>query len=52
MTDAAASDSGAGSHELVSRLRIIEEQPLPTRADAYAALHDELTARLESAPPR
>ncbi|WP_438353249.1 hypothetical protein [Microbacterium sp. CJ88] len=45
-------DVADGSHELLSRLRIIEEQPLPTRADAYAALHDELAVRLESAPPR
>lgn len=37
-------------HELLSRLRVIEEQPLAARADAYAALHDELAARLESGP--
>lgn len=36
--------------ELISRLRIIEEQPLDARANAYAALHDELAQRLESAP--
>jgi hypothetical protein len=36
--------------ELISRLRIIEQQPLDTRADAYAALHDELARRLESGP--
>lgn len=36
--------------ELISRLRIIEEQPLDTRADGYAALHDELARRLESGP--
>jgi len=40
-------DHGA---ELVSRLRVIEDQPLAERASAYAALHDELAARLESAP--
>lgn len=34
----------------MSRLRIIEEQPLAARADAYAAVHDELAARLESGP--
>lgn len=34
--------------ELIDRLRVIEEQPLETRADAYAALHDELARRLES----
>ena len=35
---------------LWSRLRLIEGQPLADRADAYGALHDELTKRLESAP--
>ncbi|WOF21972.1 hypothetical protein N8K70_11340 [Microbacterium betulae] len=39
-----------GDTGLVSRLKVIEEQPLATRATAYAALHDELAARLESAP--
>lgn len=39
-----------GDHELVSRLRIIESQPLAARADAYAALHEELSAKLESGP--
>ncbi|WP_200948725.1 hypothetical protein [Microbacterium sp. Root61] len=47
MTDAAT--SGA-DHELLSRLRVIEEQPLSTRANAYASLHDELAQRLESGP--
>jgi hypothetical protein len=32
---------------LVSRLRVIEDQPLNTRADAYAHLHDELRDVLE-----
>ncbi|WP_170285560.1 hypothetical protein [Microbacterium rhizomatis] len=36
--------------ELLSRLRIIEGQPLSARADAYAALHEQLAARLESGP--
>lgn len=36
--------------ELISRLRVIESQPLADRADAYAALHDELARRLESGP--
>ncbi|MFS0733329.1 hypothetical protein ABC304_15195 [Microbacterium sp. 1P10UB] len=49
MSDAPSSDE---ARELVSRLRVIEEQPLAARADAYAALHDELAQRLESAPPR
>ncbi|MFT2691337.1 hypothetical protein [Clavibacter zhangzhiyongii] len=33
--------------ELVSRLQVIEEQPLGERAAAFASLHDELRARLE-----
>ncbi|BFM25586.1 hypothetical protein M3667_13125 [Microbacterium sp. P26] len=36
--------------ELIDRLRLIEEQPLDMRAQAFAALHDELARRLESAP--
>jgi hypothetical protein len=32
---------------LLSRLRVIEEQPLDARASAYAQLHDELKGRLE-----
>lgn len=34
---------------LVSRLRVIEDQPLESRADAYTALHAELKAVLDSA---
>jgi hypothetical protein len=34
---------------LVSRLRVIEDQPLEQRAEAYAALHAELKAVLDSA---
>ncbi|MFT4260773.1 hypothetical protein [Microbacterium sp.] len=37
---------------LWSRLRLIEGQPLADRADAYAALHDELSRRLESGARR
>ena len=37
-------DQGA----LASRLRVIEEQPLDTRAEALAQLHDELRAMLEA----
>ncbi|MAT17243.1 MAG: hypothetical protein CMF56_01575 [Leifsonia sp.] len=43
--------SGAGRHgddELVSRLRVIEDQPLASRAEALAHLHDELRAQLEA----
>ena len=34
---------------LVSRLRVIEDQPLEARAEAYTALHAELKAVLDSA---
>jgi hypothetical protein len=32
---------------LVPRLKLIEDQPLESRADAYAQLHEELRAQLE-----
>lgn len=36
--------------DLLSTLEVIEAQPLSTRADAYAGLHDALARRLESGP--
>ncbi|MFG6401003.1 MULTISPECIES: hypothetical protein [unclassified Microbacterium] len=48
MTDATFADD-AGP-ELISRLRVIEGQPLADRAAAYAGLHEELARRLESGP--
>jgi len=33
---------------LLSRLRLIEDQPLETRAEAFGQINDELQARLES----
>ncbi len=36
---------------LWSRLRVIEGQPLPERAGAYAAMHEEISRRLDSGPP-
>ena len=36
--------------DLLSTLEVIEAQPLATRADAYDALHDTLSRRLEAAP--
>jgi len=44
------SRENAADPELISRLRVIEEQPLDVRAEAYAAVHDELARRLESGP--
>lgn len=45
-----AADSAARRDDLLSTLEVIEEQPLAERANAYAALHDELARRLESGP--
>jgi hypothetical protein len=51
MSDPRAHDEQADvDSELISRLRVIEGQPLADRADAYTALHDELARRLESGP--
>ncbi len=49
--EAAAPEAGLDEEqELVSRLRVIEGQPLHARADAYAALHEQLSVKLESGP--
>jgi hypothetical protein len=48
--DPAASAAGHErdvAEELVSRLELIEGQPLGERAASFALLHDELRARLE-----
>jgi hypothetical protein len=37
---------------LATRLRVIEDQPLDTRAEALAQLHDELRAMLEAGDAR
>ena len=37
---------------LVTRLRVIEDQPLETRAAALAQVHDELRAMLEAGDAR
>jgi hypothetical protein len=48
MTPADVEQSGAGNGDgLVDRIRLIEDQPLDARADAYAAVHDELRRVLE-----
>ena len=48
--DAAPSAQGADDEPsaLLSRLRVIEDQPLESRAEALAQLHDELRAQLEA----
>ncbi len=40
------------SRSLLSRLKLIEEQPLDQRAAAYGQLHDQLSARLEGGDAR
>lgn len=44
--DGAHTDDG----ELISRLRVIESQPLAARAAAYAALREDLARRLDAEP--
>jgi hypothetical protein len=50
---AAAVTPDDDQNALATRLRVIEEQPLETRAESLAELHDELRAMLEAgdAPP-
>lgn len=45
-----ARDEGDEHADLLTRLEVIEAQPLATRAAAYEALYDELTRTLESGP--
>jgi len=43
-----ARDSDTENNALLSRLRLIEDQPLEGRATAFAQVYDELQSRLES----
>lgn len=45
-----AGDPDESREDLLSALEVIEQQPLPARASAYEALHDELARRLEPGP--
>jgi hypothetical protein len=36
------------TNALLSRLRVIEDQPLESRAVAFAQIHDELQSRLDT----
>lgn len=53
-TDAAPAqpDGDAEPSALLTRLRVIEDQPLETRAEALAQLHDELRSMLEAGDAR
>ena len=45
--DGDANADNLESNSLMSRLRVIEDQPLETRAEALVQLHDRLQRRLE-----
>ena len=47
MADERDEDGRGGA--LVSRLKLIEDQALATRAEAYAHVHDELREALDAA---
>ncbi len=53
MADETMQEEGAAGAEtgetdaLLSRLRVIEDQPLETRAEAFVQVHDRLRATLE-----
>ena len=47
-----AGDRDSEPSALVTRLRVIEDQPLETRAEALAQIHDELRAMLEAGDAR
>lgn len=53
MTDIPDTDtpgrSDRGGNALLSRLRVIEDQPLESRAVAFAQIHAELQLRLDGA---
>jgi hypothetical protein len=40
-------DSSEETNALLSRLRLIEDQPLEARAVAFAQIHEELQSRLD-----
>jgi hypothetical protein len=49
MTGSVLDDDGDA---LLSRLKVIEDQPLETRAEQLAQVYDELRQALESGDPR
>ncbi len=52
MTDDDRSGFGDEGGALLSRLRVIEDQPLETRAEHLAQVYEELQAALESGDAR
>ena len=51
MTDTEGTDP-ADASALIERLRLIEDQPLDTRAAAYSQINDSLQATLEGGDSR
>jgi hypothetical protein len=51
MTDEQTREDGEGD-ALLSRLKVIEDQPLETRAEHLAQVYEELRATLESGDAR
>jgi hypothetical protein len=47
VTDIDNADERGETNALVSRLRLIEDQPLESRAVAFAQIHEELQLRLD-----
>ena len=47
MSDASPTEPTTETDALLSRLLVIEDQPLESRAAAFTQLHDELQHRLE-----
>ncbi len=47
VTDAENTQDSDETNALLSRLRLIEDQPLDTRAVAFAQVHEELQSRLD-----
>jgi hypothetical protein len=41
-------ETSEDTNALLSRLRLIEDQPLESRAVAFAQIHEELQSRLDS----
>jgi len=52
VTDYTATDDSDETDALLSRVRLIEDQPLETRAAAFGQVHDALQSRLEGGDSR
>ena len=52
VTHTTAPDGSDETDALLSRVRVIEDQPLETRAAAFGQVHDALQSRLEGGDSR